>query len=89
MGIQYYHGKIINNINLEKILTINCSNDNINAKEEIRGELQMISRIIKAESLAGVHTHTHTHTNSLEKKLIKNINIRDNIIIFGNYNDTG
>ena len=48
----------------------------------------MISRIIKAESLAGVHTHTHTHTNSLEKKLIKNINIRDNIIIFGNYNDT-
>ena len=49
----------------------------------------MISRIIKAESLAGVHTHTHTHTNSLEKKLIKNINIRDNIIIFGNYNDTG
>ena len=45
----------------------------------------MISRIIKAESLAGVHTHT----NSLEKKLIKNINIRDNIIIFGNYNDTG
>ena len=47
----------------------------------------MISRIIKVESLAGVHTHTHT--NSLEKKLIKNINIRDNIIIFGNYNDTG
>ena len=87
MGIQYYHGKIINNINLEKILTINCSNDNIKTKEEIRGELQMISRIIKVESLAGVHTHTHT--NSLEKKLIKNINIRDNIIIFGNYNDTG
>ena len=47
----------------------------------------MISRIIQAESLAGVHTHTHT--NRLEKKLIKNINIRDNIIIFGNYNDTG
>ena len=50
-----------------------------------------MQRTIKAESLAGVHTHTHTHThtNSLEKKLIKNINIRDNIIIFGNYNDTG
>ena len=65
MGIQYYHGKIINNINLEKILTINCSNDNIiKTKEEVKGELQMMSRIIKAESLAGVHTHTHTHTHT-------------------------
>ena len=30
----------------------------------------MMSRIIKAESLAGVHTHTHTHTHTqvIQKK---------------------
>ena len=47
----------------------------------------MMSRIMKAESLAGVHTHTHTHTISL---IIVNNNInKDNIIIFGTYYDTG
>ena len=47
----------------------------------------MMSRIMKAENLAGVHTHTHTHTISL---IIVNNNInKDNIIIFGTYYDTG
>ena len=46
----------------------------------------MILRIIKAESLAGVHTHTHTIN------LINRVNIykrKGNISLFGNYNDTG
>ena len=50
----------------------------------------MILRIIKAESLAGVHTHTHTHTHTIN--LINRVNIykrKGNISLFGNYNDTG
>ena len=47
----------------------------------------MILRIIKAESLAGVHTHTHTHTINLEK--LNNNMRKDNIVLSSNYNDTG
>ena len=48
----------------------------------------MMQRIIKAESLAGVHTHTHTHTINLVK--VNNINIiKGNIRLSGNYKDTG
>ena len=69
-------------------MTINCSNDNIKTKEKVKGELQMMSRMIKAESLARVHTHTHTHTISLNnKKYINKSN--GNISLSGNYNDTG
>ena len=48
----------------------------------------MIIRIKKAKNLARVHTHTHTHTHtiSLEKIINKE---KDNISLFGNYNDTG
>ena len=48
----------------------------------------MMSRIMKAESLAGVHTHTHTHTNSLDKNN-KIYDKRGNINLFGDYYDTG
>mgnify|MGYP004671459319 CR=1 FL=1 len=37
-----------------KLLTKNCSNGNIMTKEN-EGELQMISRIVKAGSFSGVH----------------------------------
>ena len=47
----------------------------------------MILRTIKAESLARVHTHTHTHTISLENE--KYDKRKDNISLFGRYNDTG
>ena len=50
----------------------------------------MISRIVKAGSLAGVHTHTHTHTHtiSLVKVNEKNI-IKDNIGLSSKYYNTG
>ena len=49
----------------------------------------MMSRIMKAQNLAGVHTHTHTHTSNLEKT--KNIYKREkgNIILSSSYYDTG
>ena len=80
----------INDKNNNKNLTITSSNGIIKSKEKIRGELQMILRIIRAESLAGVHTHTHTHTHTIN--LINRVNIykrKGNISLFGNYNDTG
>ncbi len=50
----------------------------------------MMPRIIKAESLARVHTHTHTHTHTISLGNEKYINKRkDNISLFGRYNDTG
>ena len=48
----------------------------------------MIPRIIKAESLVGVHTHTHTHTSNLEK-IINKYKEKGNIILSSNYYDTG
>ena len=39
---------------------MNKTNGNIKTEEKIKGKLQMILRIIKAKSLARVHTHTHT-----------------------------
>ena len=49
----------------------------------------MMQRIIKAESLAGVHTHTHTHTINLVKVNSKANIMKDSIGLSGNYNDTG
>ena len=50
----------------------------------------MILRIIRVESLAGVHTHTHTHTHTIS--LNKNNKIyseKGNISLSGKYYDTG
>ena len=47
----------------------------------------MIPRIIKAESLVGVHTHTHTI--SLVKINNKVNIIKGNISLSGKYYDTG
>ena len=52
-------------INLNKIiLTTSCSSDNIITKEKSKRKKAMNKRMIKAESLVGVHTHTHTHTHN-------------------------
>ena len=48
----------------------------------------MILRIIRVESLAGVHTHTHTHTISLNKNN-KIYSEKGNISLSGKYYDTG
>ena len=49
----------------------------------------MMSRMIKAESLARVHTHTHTHTHTISLENEKYDKRKDNISLFGRYNDTG
>ena len=50
----------------------------------------MILRIIKAESLVGVHTHTHTHTHTSNlEKIINKYKEKGNIILSSNYYDTG
>ena len=48
----------------------------------------MILRIIRAESLAGVHTRAHTHTISLNKNN-KIYSEKGNISLSGKYYDTG
>ena len=47
----------------------------------------MILRIIKAESLVGVHTHTHT--SDLEKVINRYKEEKDNIILSSSYYNTG
>ena len=51
----------------------------------------MMPRIIKAESLARVHTHTHTHTHTSNLEKTKKIYKREkgNIILSSSYYDTG
>ena len=51
----------------------------------------MNKRMIKAESLAGVHTHTHTHTHTINLvKVDSKVNIiKGNIGLSGKYYDTG
>ena len=49
----------------------------------------MISRIVRAESPAGVHTHTHTHTHTISLVKVNNNIIKGNIGSSGSYNDTG
>ena len=51
----------------------------------------MTARIIKAESLAGVHTHTHTHTHTISLVKINNkiYSEKGNIGLSGKYYDTG
>ena len=46
---------------------MNKINGNIKMKEKSKGREQKMTRIIRTESLVGVHTHTHTHTSDLEK----------------------
>ena len=49
-----------------------------------------MQRMIKVESLAGVHTHTHTHTHTISLDKNNEIyNKKDNISLSGDYYDTG